>query len=108
MPTAAAIPISGAEAACHPARGRAGASIPGKPLTSAPVAIAPWVGALNPSSIPSAIPIGTARRKPRRIAGRGSAGPIAKRPEARSRRAVPVALKSGWDDWPDGTDGRVT
>ncbi len=108
MPSAAAMPISGAAAACQAARGRAGASIPGKPVTRAPVAIAPWVGASKPSSTTRASPIGTASRKPRRIAGPGSAGPIAKSGEARSRRAVPAALKSGWDDWPDGTGVRVT
>ena len=47
-PSAAAIPISGAAAACQAARGRAGASSPGKPASRAPVAIAPLVGASKP------------------------------------------------------------
>ncbi len=50
-PSAAAMPISGADAACQAARGPAGASRPGKPASRAPVAIAPLVGASKPSSI---------------------------------------------------------
>ena len=108
MPIPAAIPISGAEAACQPARGRAGASIPGKPLTRAPVATAPLSRRVEAGLSPSASPIGTASRKPRRIAGPGAAGPIAKSGEARSRRAVPAALKSGCDWERAGTGLRVT
>ncbi len=54
--------------------GRAGASIPGKPLTRAPVAIAPGLAVSKPSSRTSRRPIGTESRKPRRIAGPGSRG----------------------------------
>ena len=92
-PSAAAMPISGAAAACQPARARAGASIPGKPASRAPVAIAPLVGASKPSSRTSASPTGTASRTPRRSAGPGSLGPIAKSGEARSRRALPGGVE---------------
>ncbi len=84
MPSAAAIPIAGATAACQAARGSARASIPTKPANRAPVPIAPWVGASKPNSIARQTPIGTAIRKPRRIDGPGSAGPIANSGEARA------------------------
>src|SRR6188768_3356434 len=88
------MPISGATAACQAARGRAGASIAGKPASSAPVPIAPLLGLSSPSSRISASPTGTAMRKPRRSAGPGLLGPIAKSGEACSRRRAPLALNS--------------
>jgi hypothetical protein len=100
--------MKGAVAPCQPARDLAGASMPGKPLISAPAAIAPWVGASKPSSTARAAAIGTARRAPRRSAGPGALGPIAKSGEARSSLAFPEALKRRDDGPRSGTALRVT
>ncbi len=100
--------MAGAVAACQAARVAAGASRPGKPASSAPVAIAPWVGELKPSSTISAIPTGTDTRAPRRRAGPGCPGPIEKSGDACSRRAVPDALKSLLDALSGDTGRSVT
>ena len=88
-----------------PARARAGpagASSAVKPQTKAAVAIAPCEGQSNENSKIRASAIGTATRTPRRSAGPGAAGPIAKSGEARSRSTSPEASYSR-----DGTLGRA-
>ena len=88
----AASPKNGAVAACQTARGPAGASIAVKPQTRAAVAIAPREGQSKANSKISARATGTATRAPRRSAGPGSAGPIARSGEARRRWTSPEAL----------------
>ena len=69
------------------------------PQTKAAVAIAPREGQSSENSKISASAIGTATRAPRRSAGPGAAGPIAKSGEARSARTSPEASYSRDVPW---------